>query len=236
MPSWTTPSRREAPTGFGATPALAWRSLDELTAANRFCRGTRSVVISVAPLVARVPAGEIRVLDVGSGGGDIARGLVQWGREAGHPLQVVAIDRNSEAVERAAARSRGFAEIQHVRGDASNLPFGPDSFDFVLSSMMLHYFSLDDAAQLLAGFARIAKRAVVIADVERHWFPYLAIGVLARLTGERLVRPQFRSTVLEGFTRTELAGLTQAAGFARWRIQRYFPYRLVLVGELGDDR
>jgi ubiquinone/menaquinone biosynthesis C-methylase UbiE len=236
MPSWTTPSRREAPTGFGATPAIAWRSLDELTAANRFCRGTRSVVISLAPLVARVPAGEIRVLDVGSGGGDIARGLVQWGREAGHPLQVVAIDRNSEAVERAAARSRGFAEIQHVRGDASNLPFGSGSFDFVLSSMMLHYFSLDDAAQLLAGFARIAKRAVVIADVERHWFPYRAIGVLACLTGGRLVRPQFRSTVLEGFTRTELAGLTQAAGFARWRIQRYFPYRLVLVGEFGDDR
>jgi hypothetical protein len=60
--------------------------------------------------------------------------------------------------------------------------------------------------------------------------------VLARLTGERLVRRRFRSTVLEGFTRRELAGLTQDAGFARWRIQRYFLYRLVLVGELREDR
>jgi ubiquinone/menaquinone biosynthesis C-methylase UbiE len=236
MRFWTTPSRREAPSRFGATPALARRSLDELAAANRFCRGIRSVVMSVAPLVARVPPGEVRVLDVGSGGGDIARGLVQWGRQAGHPLQVVAIDRNSEAVARAAARSRGFAEIQHVRGDACDLPFGPGSFDFVLSSMMLHYFPLEDAARLLAGFARIAKRAVVIADIERHWFPYLAIGVLARLTGERLVRQQFRSTVLEGFTRGELAGLAEAAGFAHWRIQRYFPYRLMFIGELGEGR
>src|SRR6267143_933373 len=112
----------------------------------------------------------------------------------------------------ATSHAGGFAEIRHVRGDACDLPFGRDSFDFVLSSMMLHYFSLDDAAQLLAGFARIAKRAVVIADIERHWFPYLAIGVLARLTGERLVRPQFRRTVLEGFTRSELAGLAASAG------------------------
>jgi len=71
--------------------------------------------MSAAPLVPRVPAREIRVLDVGNGGGDIARGLVQWGREAGQPLQVVAIDRNTEAVARAAARSRGFEEIQHAR-------------------------------------------------------------------------------------------------------------------------
>jgi ubiquinone/menaquinone biosynthesis C-methylase UbiE len=136
----------------------------------------------------------------------------------------------------AAARSRGFPEIRDVQGDASALPFGPGSFDFVLSSMMLHYFRLDDAAGLLTAFARTAKRAVVIADIERHWFPYLAIGVLARLTGGRLVRRHFRSTVLEGFTRAELAGLARAAQFEDWRIRRYFPFRLTLVGELGEDR
>src|SRR6266446_1287583 len=131
--------------------------------------------------------------------------------------------------------ARAASRKSSTRADTCDLPFGPNSFDFVLSSM-LHYFSLDDAVRLLAGFARIAKRAVVIADVERHWFPYLAIGVLARLTGERLVRRHFGNTVLEGFTRSELVGLTEDAGFVRWRIQRYFPYRLVLVGERGEDR
>jgi SAM-dependent methyltransferase len=236
MRAWTTPSRLESAPDFGPTAARARQSLDELAAANRFCRGTPSILVSLAALAARLPAGELRVLDVGSGGGDIARALVRWGREVGRPLHIIALDRHGEAVARAAARSHGLAEIQHVRGDAFALPFRLGSFDLVISSMLLHYFAFDEAARLLQMFARTARRAVLVADVERHWFPCLAISVLAPLTGNRLIRRHFRDTVLHGFTPGELAGLARAAGFVRWRVCRYFPFRLVLVGELDQGR
>ena len=234
MRAWTTPSRVDSAQEFGATVARARQSLDELAAANRFCGGTPSVLVSLAALASRLPAGELRVLDVGSGGGDIAQALVRWAREVGRPIHIVALDRHGEAVARAAARSHGQAEIQHVRGDAFALPFPPGSFDFVISSMMLHYFTFDEAARLLETFARLAKRAVLVADVERHWFPCLAISVLAPLTGNRLIRRHFRDTVLHGFTPGELTQLAGAAGFAHSRVRRYFPFRLVLVGELDQ--
>jgi ubiquinone/menaquinone biosynthesis C-methylase UbiE len=203
--------------------------------ANRFCRGTPSILVNLAALASQLPAGELRVLDVGSGGGDIAQGLVRWGQAVGRPLRVAALDRHGAAVARAAARSQGLTEIEHVRGDAFALPFAPGSFDFVISSMMLHYFTLDEAARLVEKFSRIAKRAVLIADVERHWFPCAAISVLAPLTGNRLIRPHFRDTVLHGFTPDELSRLARDAGFARWQVCRYFPFRLVLIGELAHE-
>lgn len=236
MRAWTTPSRLDSAQHFGATAARARQSLDELAIANRFCRGTPSIVTSLAALAAQLPAGALRILDVGSGGGDIARALVRWARGAGRPLHVVALDRNSEAVARGAAVSRGMAEIQHIRGDAFALPFHAGSFDLVISSMMLHYFTLDEAARLLQALARIARKAVLIADIERHWFPCLAISVLAPLTGNRLIRPHFRDTVLHGFTRDEMTELARRAGFARWQVRRHFPFRLVLVGEVEDRR
>ena len=233
MPAWTTPPRLETVRDLGATAQSARRSLDELAAANRFCRGTQSIVLNLRRLAASLPQGELRILDVGSGGGDIARALALWGRKVGRPLRIVALDRHVEAVARAAILSRGLTEVHHVRGDAFALPFRPGSFDFVVSSMMLHYFPLGDAKRLLMTFASIAKRAVLVADIERHWFPCLAIGVLAPLTGNHLIRRHFRDTVLQGFTPAELDGLTFEARFMRSRIRRHFPYRLVLVGELG---
>jgi SAM-dependent methyltransferase len=235
MRVWTTPSRLDSAQEFGATAARAQQSLDELAVANRFCRGTPSILVNLAALASQLPGGELRVLDVGSGGGDIAQALLRWGHTVGRPLRIVALDRHGEAVARAAARSHGVAEIQHVRGDAFALPFRPGSFDFVISSMMLHYFTLDEAARLLEMFSRIAKRAVLVADVERHWFPCVAISVLAPLTGNRLVRRHFRDTVLHGFTPDELTRLARAAGFVRWQVCRYFPFRLVLIGELAHE-
>jgi ubiquinone/menaquinone biosynthesis C-methylase UbiE len=234
MPAWTTPARLETVRDLGATAESARRSLDELAAANRFCRGTQSIVLNLTALAAPLPPGELRILDVGSGGGDIARALAVWGRKVGRPLRIVALDRHVEAVARAAVLSRGLTEVQHVRGDAFVLPFRPGSFDFVISSMMLHYFPLGDAKRLLSAFAHVAKRAVLVADIERHWFPCLAIDMLAPLTGNRLIRRHFRNTVLQGFTPAELDGLTFGAGFMRSRIRRYFPYRMVLIGELGQ--
>ncbi len=101
---------------------------------------------TLAWLARVLPAGRVRLLDVGCGGGEIAAGLAREGR------QVVAIDASAKAVARAQergvpAREACFPAFEPAPGEAP--------FEAVLFSRSLHH--VDDlpgvcarAAQLLA--------------------------------------------------------------------------------------
>lgn len=222
----------ERPHRFGGPGAETVRSLEALRVANRYLGGAHSVLRPLRALLRSGPAGVVRVLDVGCGGADVPRALAGWARRRGVPVQIIAVDRDPVVVARAAAACRAWPEIRIAQADATRLPFADRSFDYVTSSMLLHYFGLAEAAAVLTGWQRLALRAVVVADVRRHWFPCAAIDLLGRVSRHGLFREGHRDTVRRGFTPGELGGLGEQAGFARVRVRRHVPFRLSLVGWL----
>src|SRR6185436_20758573 len=108
------------------------------------------------------------------------------------------------------------------------------SFDFVTSSLVFHHFPEAPAASLLAEMARVARRAVLVNDLERHRVPWAVITVLAALGRNRMVRHDGPLSVLRGWRPHELLTLARSQGLGRRaRVSRLFPYRLVLVVERG---
>ena len=222
----------ERPHVFGGPGGETVRTLDTLEVANRYFGGTRSVLRPLCGLLRSGPAGLVRVLDVGCGGADTPLALAVWARRHARRLHVTAVDQDGTVVERAAAACRPWPEIRVVRADARCLPFADGAFDYVTSSMLLHYFALAEAAELLDRWRRVATRGVVVADVQRHWFPCAAIGLLGRVSRSPLFRQGHGDTVRRGFTPGELARLGEQAGFVRIRVRRHVPFRLSLVGLL----
>ena len=222
----------DRPHHFGGPRDETVRSLDNLRVANRYFGGTRSILRPVCDLLGSCPAGFVRVLDVGCGGADVPRALAGWARRRALRLHITAVDQDPVAVARAAAACRSWPEIRVVRGDAARLPFTERSFDYVVSSMLLHYFGLAEAVALLRAWRSLATRAVVVADVQRHWFPCAAISLLGRLSRHPLFREGHGHTVRRGFTPGELGRLGAQAGFARMRVRHHVPFRLSLVGVL----
>jgi ubiquinone/menaquinone biosynthesis C-methylase UbiE len=112
-----------------------------------------------------------------------------------------------------------------VSGDALAMPFAAASFDLVTCNLFLHHFHGATAQRLLDEMTRIARRAVVINDLERGWVPWLVMKMLSP-GFSRLVRYDGPVSVRQAYTAPELARL---AGARPHTVVRLFPYRLGLI-------
>lgn len=211
-------------------------ALPRLATANRWFGGARVLLRPLSGLLDHNWEQPIRILDVGTGGGDIPRSLLAWARPRGLPLEIVGLEFNPAAAAHAASASRAFPEIRIVRGDAFHLPFPPKAFHVITCSMVLHYFQARQAAALLRAFAALEPRAILVTDLLRHWFPPLAMRCLFAVSRSGLFGPDARHTVSLGFTLAEVARLAGEAGFLNWRLLRSFPFRFCLLGFPARDR
>jgi SAM-dependent methyltransferase len=97
-----------------------------------------------------------RVLDIGCGTGHLARAAASGSR----PAAVHAVDLSDVYIEHA-RRHTPQAQVQFDVGDACALPFGNDSFDCVLSLLVLHF--VPQTAQAIAEMRRVARPGGVVA-------------------------------------------------------------------------
>ena len=98
-------------------------------------------------LLAAVPAGGRRALDVGCGEGTLARGLRRSIPE------VAAIDLNARCIELARSLDPA-SEIDYLLGDFMTFPFARASFDFVVSVGALHHMDAVAALQRMRELLR----------------------------------------------------------------------------------
>jgi ubiquinone/menaquinone biosynthesis C-methylase UbiE len=112
-------------------------------------------------------------------------------------------------------------------GCAGATPFRDKSVDLVLVSQVAHHLSGQSAVRLFRECDRIARRAVVVADLRRGLLGPLAFWVGARALRFTAVTVADGMTSLRrGFTAEELARLLREAG-VRATVERRPGYRLV---------
>jgi ubiquinone/menaquinone biosynthesis C-methylase UbiE len=85
-----------------------------------------------------------RVLEIGCGTGNITQRL----KRSQSGAQLTGMDPDPRALARAGRKFRNAAGVRFDRGYAQELPYAAESFDRVLSSMMLHH--LDDHVKAAA--------------------------------------------------------------------------------------
>ncbi|HWW76758.1 MAG TPA: methyltransferase domain-containing protein, partial [Pyrinomonadaceae bacterium] len=116
-----------------------------------------------------------------------------------------------------------------LQADALALPFADGAFDYVMCSLFTHHFPDDACVRVLREMSRVARRRVYCIDLHRHpvaYYFYTTIGRL--LLHNRLVREDGALSILRAFRPRELRSLAERAGLPDSKVERRFPYRLVL--------
>jgi ubiquinone/menaquinone biosynthesis C-methylase UbiE len=211
------------------TPEEYEGCLAELRRVNRWLGDVSALRRSVLPDIEREGAREFALLDVGAGTGELLREVALAARSRDVTARLVGLELNERAAFGLSEESRAFQEIESVRGDALRLPFADGAFDYVMCSLFTHHFRDDACVRVLKEMARVARRRVYCIDLHRHPVAYYFYTTVGRLIlHNRLVREDGALSILRAFRPAELQRLGERAGLKDVKVERRFPYRLVL--------
>lgn len=176
--------------------------------------------------------GATTLLDIGSGGGDVARALARWAHRDGFDLRVTGIDPDPRA--HAWARRRPpVAGVQFRRALSSELVAGGERFDLVISNHLLHHLDEEQLDGLLEDSARLARRAVVHSDIRRG---RLAFALFSLLTWPLFPGTFIREDGLTSIRRSHTAAELRARVPADWTVRTPGRFRLLLLRDAPAPR
>jgi SAM-dependent methyltransferase len=166
-----------------------------------------------------------RVLDVGSGVGDVAF-LVA--RLVGPTGEVVGIDLDGTALEKARVRASqlGFRNVRFVESDVSAAPVGTP-FDAVVGRLILQF--LPDPAAALRSLATEVKPGGVVVFHEANWASFLSQAAHLPL------RSLCGSLIIEAFRRSGARTDMELALFRGFLNMGFSPPDLRLETPVGND-
>jgi SAM-dependent methyltransferase len=212
------PKRHIEPEFLDHAPAADARSnLAQIVRLNRQFGGHGVLRKTLAQVVNGNPA--FTFLDIGSASGDTAKLVAQLYPAA----SVTSLDLNPV----------NLADAPHPKllADAFHLPFKPLSFDYVFCSLFLHHFENPLVSDLMASFYCLARRALVVSDLERHILPYLFFPATRPFCGwTPITMHDGMSSIRAAFRACELRQLADRAGIPNAEVTVHRPaFRISVV-------
>ncbi len=230
-------------------PRALRQALDHVAAVNRWLGGRRALLLHL-PEALRLSRGHdtgggqprdpgpFRILDVGTGSGDLPMAVARWARKRDLAVEVTGIDLHDRTLRVAARRTAQDPAVRVLRGDGLRLPFAEGAFDVALLSMTLHHMDGPALLAILRELGRVARQGrVLVSELERCLPNYLGARLLGATLWRRnpITRHDGPLSVLRAFTPAELLELAGDAGLPGAHVHRHPFHRLVLLADGGGQ-
>lgn len=203
------PLRMQDPTMPAAEQRKALAGFARL---NRLGRVAATIYSEFIPHAYAMNGRPLRVLDIASGGGDLAIAWAMMARRDRLAIQITTLERDEVAIESQQTNSKKFGvELGMLKRDclSESLPFG---FDIVTCIQFVHCLDDQHVVRLLQSMQAAASRAVIVYDWERSRLNLCLMGVASRaVSRSAIVHHDISSSIRGAYVQKEFRRLAESA-------------------------
>ena len=206
------------------TPEAAAPSLSDVVRINRLTGGHEVARKTFRRLFR--PNDRFSVLDVGAASGDAGQVLH---REFPN-ITTTSLDYRLHHLHP--------ADPPRVVADAFRLPLRTKCFDVVYCGLFLHHFADEQVIELLRSFGDVARRFVIVNDLERHAVAYHFLPWTRWLfRWNPITLHDGPVSVQAAFTAAEMRSLAARAGLGDVAVRVYRPaFRIAMVADVSGAK
>ncbi|WP_066038580.1 class I SAM-dependent methyltransferase [Herbiconiux solani] len=205
-------------------PVLLDRTYEQFRLINAVVAGWHGTYRErIKPLLSRETPSTL--LDIGCGGGDLARALARWARKDGLQLQVAGIDPDERALA-FALRTPNPDGVRFQRLNSSDLVDAAARFDFVISNHVLHHLDAEQLSDLLIDSELLCRTLAIHSDIRRSPVAYalFSVGTLP-FFHRSFIRDDGLTSIRRSYTTAEL----RVAARRGWNVEAQSPFRNLLT-------
>lgn len=227
----------------GLDPREHERALAGLRRINRFSGTAAQLQREILRIAGSRPQQQWRLLDVGCANGEVAFELSTL-LQGKLNCTLTGWDMSSTAI--GAAESRRAAELsgngsERLSFEVRNLfdelkrIDGEPPYDIVYCTLLLHHFTDADAVKILSAMRQLARRAVIVDDLQRTRLGWLlAVAGCHLLSRSPVVHFDGPQSVRAAFSTREALELAEAADLRGAKLRRHWPERYLLCWEASE--
>lgn len=164
------------------------------------------------------------LLDIGCGGGDVARRIAAWALRDGLRVAITAADPDERALAYARAQASP-PNVTFCRALSSDFVKAGRRFDVVISNHLLHHLTDTELQSLCRDSERLASKLALHNDIRRSAAAYLGFNVTRLFFHNSFIVEDGLLSIRRSFAPEELKSLAPPG----WKVGTVFPYRNLLV-------
>lgn len=206
-------------------------ALDKIAGINRLLGGNKISIQGVNALLrSGKERGEIRILDVGCGNGDMLRTLADFAIKKQFKFHLTGIDANSFTIGYARQLSENYENIHFQCADIFEEIHSENNYDLILCTLTLHHFKDEEILKLIRSFKEKSRLGIVINDLQRSALPYylfIALCFIFRLN--KMSKQDGLVSILRGFKKADLQQYSKQLNLKNTTIRWKWAFRYLWI-------